>query len=124
MCFKFSKNNSSRDNKTWWYTCSYKASHGCTARAIVQRLEVEQEDGVRKVLNTLTEVATPEHHAKFHVPDQAGVLADHVMVWIKDAIDKDPTAPVGVYNILYNTLHCYKYCIIHYMVLTQVRSRL
>ena len=45
------------------------------------------------------DVSTPELHARFHVPDQAGVLADHVMVWIKDEIDKEPTAPVGVYII-------------------------
>ena len=95
--FKFNKNNSSRDKKTWWYTCSEKASRGCTARAIVCRAEVEEEGGGIRVVNSLVEVATPEHHARFHVPDQAGVLADHVKVWIKAAIDKDPTAPVGVY---------------------------
>ena len=44
---------------------------------------------------SLVEVATPEHYARYHVPDQAGVLADHVMTCIKDAIDKDPTAPVA-----------------------------
>ena len=101
--FKFNKNNCSRDMRTWWYTCSYKASHGCTARAIVQREKVGEEQGM-SVVNTLVEVATPDHHARFHVPDQAGVLADHVMAWIKDAIDKDPTAPVGVYITFYNTL--------------------
>ena len=55
------------------------------------------------VVISLVEVATPEHHARYHVPDQAGVLADHVMAWIKDAIDKDPTAPVAcwcVYQII------------------------
>ena len=43
-------------------------------------------------VNSLVEVATPEHHACFHVPDQAGVLADHVKVLIKAAVNKDPTA--------------------------------
>ena len=52
--------------------------------------------GRRVKVNTLVEVATPEHHARFHDPDPAGVLADHVMVWIKADIDKDPTAPEGV----------------------------
>ena len=100
--FKFTKNNSSRDLKTWWYSCSHKASHGCTARAIIYRNEVEGVDGTIEVQNTLIDVSTPELHAKYHVPDQAGVLADHVMVWVKAAIDKDPTAPVGVYNIHIN----------------------
>ena len=96
--FKFTKNNSSRDYKTWWYTCSHKVSHGCTGRAIIERTEFEGEDGETMVKNILVEVATPEHHARFHVPDQSAVLADHVMVWIKQAIDKDPTVPVGVYT--------------------------
>ena len=100
--FKFTKNKSSRDLKTWWYCCSHKASHGCTARAIVYRNEVEGVDSTIEVQNTLIDVSTPELHAKYHVPDQAGVLADHVMVWVKAAIDKDPTAPVGVYNIHIN----------------------
>ena len=60
--------------------------------------EEEGSDGL-DVRNRLVDVSTPELHARFHVPDQAGVLADHVMVWIKDEIDKDPTAPVGVYII-------------------------
>ena len=83
----------------------------------MQRVEVEEKEGI-SVVNTLVEVATPDHHARFHVPDQAGVLADHVMAWIKDAINKDPTAPVGVYITFYNTLLQlkFKYCIIHYMV--------
>ena len=97
--FKFTKNNTSRDLKTWWYSCSDKASHGCKARAIIHRNEVEGEDGTTKIKNTLIEGSTPELHAKYHIPDQAGVLADHVMVWVKAAIDKDQTAPVGVYNI-------------------------
>ena len=96
--FKFTKNNASRDYITWWYTCSYKSSHGCKGRAIIHRDEEEGSDGL-EVRNRLVDVSTPELHARFHVPDQAGVLADHVMVWIKDEIDKDPTAPVGVYII-------------------------
>ena len=51
------------------------------------------------VVNSLVEVATPEHHARYHVPDQAGLLDDHVMAWIKDAFDKDPTAPVACWCI-------------------------
>ena len=99
--FKYTKNNASRDLKTWWYTCSFKVSHGCTGRAIVHRVEFTGDDGDLYVKNTLVEVATPELHAQFHCPDQAGVIADHVMVNIKEAIDKNPTAPVGVYKILY-----------------------
>ena len=72
-----------------------------------------EKEGV-EVVNTLVEVATPDHHARFHVPDQAGVLADHVMAWIKGAIDKDPTAPVGVYTILYNTLFTTQVQILYY----------
>ena len=100
--FKFTKNNTSRDLKTRWYSCSHKASHGCKARAIIYRNAVKGEDGTTNIENTLIEVSTPLLHAKFHIPDQAGVLADHVMVWVKAAIDKDPTAPVGVYNIHIN----------------------
>ena len=58
---------------------------------------MEEEGGGTRVVNSLVEVATPEHHARFHVPEQAGTLTDNVMVWIKAAIDKDPTTPVGVY---------------------------
>ena len=82
--FKFTKINISRDPKTWWYSCSHKASHDCKGRAIIHRNEVEGEDGTIKIENTLIEVSTPELHAKYHIPDQAGVLADHVMVWVKD----------------------------------------
>ena len=117
--FKFNKNNSSRDQKTWWYTCSEKASRGCTARAIVARLKWRR----RVEVNTLVEVASPEQHARFHVPDQAGVLADHVMVWIKAAIDKDPTAPVGVYIILYNTVHTLLYCTNTVLYIIMIQSR-
>ena len=46
----------------------------CTARGIACRAEVEEEGGGTQVVNTLVEVATPEYHARFHVPDQAGVL--------------------------------------------------
>ena len=38
-CFKFTKNNYSRDGKTWWYTCASKNSHGCAARATIKRQE-------------------------------------------------------------------------------------
>ena len=74
-------------------------------------------------VNTLVEVASPEHHARFHVPDQAGVLADHVMVWIKAAIDKDPTAPVGVYIILYNTVHTLLHCTNTVLYIIIIQSR-
>ena len=35
--FKFQKNNASQDYSTWWYTCSHKNTHGCSARAIIKR---------------------------------------------------------------------------------------
>ena len=36
--------------------------HDCTACAIVQRVEVGEKEGM-PVVNTLMEVATPDHHA-------------------------------------------------------------
>ena len=109
--FKFSKNNYSRDGKTHWYTCSNKQSHGCTARAIIKREEYIGDDGELWVKNRLVEVATPEvgliainikvlqlsvqAHAKYHVPDQSSIIADYVMVKIKQQIDQNPIAPVG-----------------------------
>ena len=61
--------------------------------------------------NRLVEVATPEvgliainikvlqlsvqAHAKYHVPDQSSIIADYVMVKIKQQIDQNPIAPVG-----------------------------
>ena len=72
------------------------------------------EDGEHMVENELVEVATPEDNvsncfimkhlksqaqAKFHVPDQAEIVAAHLVVKMKELIDKDPTAPVGVYKI-------------------------
>ena len=59
-CFKFTKNNSSRDLKTWWYTCASKNSHGCAARATIKRQEYTGEDGELYVKNTLVEISTPE----------------------------------------------------------------
>lgn len=35
-------------------------------------------------------------HAKFHVPDQAEILAAHLVVKMKELIDQNPTAPVGM----------------------------
>jgi len=58
--FKFQKNGYSRDGSRWWYVCSHKPTHGCTARAIVMRREVPTEDGGVEVENSLLEVATPE----------------------------------------------------------------
>ena len=58
--FKFQKNNASRDYSTWWYTCSHKNTHGCSARAIIKRREFLGEDGELMVENELVEVATPE----------------------------------------------------------------
>ena len=58
--FKFQKNNASRDYSTWWYTCSHKNTHGCSARAIVKRREFMGEDGEHMVENELVEVATPQ----------------------------------------------------------------
>ena len=69
--FKFNKNNNSRDQIPWWYTW----------RAVRrQALLVQLFAGRRVKVNTLVEVATPEHHARFHDPDPAGVLADQVTV--------------------------------------------
>ena len=62
--FKFTKNNASRDYKTFWYTCSFKSSHGCTARAIVKRHEFTVEDGELYVENKVVDVATPEVRLK------------------------------------------------------------
>jgi hypothetical protein len=58
--FKFQKNNASRDYSTWWYTCSHKNTHGCSARAIIKRREFMAEDGELMVKNELVEVATAE----------------------------------------------------------------
>jgi hypothetical protein len=58
--FKFQKNNASRDYSTWWYTCSHKNTHGCSARAIIKRREFMAEDGELMVENELVEVATAE----------------------------------------------------------------
>ena len=94
--FKFTKNNSSKDGRTWWYTCSRKAINGCSARAIVERTEVVDERGVLlSVNNRLVDVATPEAHARFHAPDNAAIIADKVMAQMKTEIEKDPTIPVG-----------------------------
>ena len=105
--FKYTKNNYSRNQKTWWYACSFKSTDGCTAKAHIEREEFVGEDGELYVRNTMTQVSTPEVHADYHVPDQAAVIADHVMVDIKAVIDKDPTAPVGVYQILYYNVLIY-----------------
>ena len=117
--FKFTKNNYSRDGKTHWYTCSNKQSHGCTARAIIKREEFIGDDGELWVKNRLVEIATPEvglvlvikilqlfiqAHAKYHVPDQASIIADHNMVKIKQQIDQNPLAPVGSF---FNNLFLY-----------------
>ena len=63
------------------------------------------EDGEHMVENELVEVATPEDNvsncfimkhlksqaqAKFHVPDQAEIVAAHLVVKMKELIDKDP----------------------------------
>ena len=58
--FKFQKNNASRDYSTWWYTCSHKSTHGCNARAIINRKEFTGDDGELWVKNVLVEVSTPE----------------------------------------------------------------
>merc|ERR1719318_1049027 len=58
--FKFTKNNSSQDGKTWWYTCAHKNSHGCAARATIKRQEFTGEDDELYVKNFLVEISTPE----------------------------------------------------------------
>ena len=69
------------------------------AALYVKRVEVVEREEV-PVVNSLMEVATSKHHARYHVPDQAGEHADHVMAWIKVAIDRDPTAPVACWCVL------------------------
>ena len=36
-------------------------------------------------------------HSLYHAPDQAEVIAAELMVKMKKEIQKDPTAPVGLY---------------------------
>ena len=59
-CFKFTKNNWSRDGKTYWYRCSTKKTTGCPATATIKRVEEEDTDGNIVVKCYLTEVSTPE----------------------------------------------------------------
>ena len=96
--FKFTKNNSSKDGRTWWYTCARKAVNGCSARAIIERMESVDENGVTSVQNKLVDVATPETHARFHAPDNAAIIADKVMMEMKKEIEKDLTIPVGEFK--------------------------
>ena len=63
-CFKFTKNNWSRDGKTYWYRCSAKKATGCPATATVKRVEEEDTDGNIVVKCLLTEVSTPEVSSK------------------------------------------------------------
>ena len=58
--FKFTKNNWSRDGRTYWYRCSAYRATGCTATAMVKRLEEEDPEGLVVVRNHLIQVSTPE----------------------------------------------------------------
>ena len=59
-CFKFTKNNWSKDGKTYWYRCSTRKAIGCPATATIKRLEEEDTDGNIVVKCYMTEVSTPE----------------------------------------------------------------
>ena len=58
--FKFTKNNWSRDGSTYWYRCSAYKATGCTATAVVKRLEEEDSEGMVVAKNFLQQVSTPE----------------------------------------------------------------
>ena len=54
------KNNWSRDGSTYWYCCSAYKATGCTATAVVKRLEEEDSEGMVVAKNFLQQVSTPE----------------------------------------------------------------
>ena len=55
-------------------------------------LEVDS-DG--KECYTLVDVSTPYHHAFFHKPDQAKILADDLRVKMQREVELQPLIPVG-----------------------------
>ena len=91
--FKFHKGGSSRDNERWWYSCAMRKTLKCTARATVVRHEVELEDGEIEVRNYLVDITAPEGHN--HVPDKAQIIANDLLVKMKERVESDPLSPVS-----------------------------
>ena len=97
--FKYHKGGYNRSGQKQFYVCSFKGSKNCPARAVVERMEVNNDEGETVLVNTLCKVSTPAHHT--HAPDTPGVIADRILVKLKEAILADPITPTGNYSIFF-----------------------
>ena len=94
--FKLHYNKSTKGGQLQHYVCSHK-KQGCQARALIQRIETEDEAGNKTVQRTLLSVSSPLVHSRNHQPDQAQITADLLVSKMKEE--------VKILKILCNT-HC------------------
>ena len=75
--------------------CSFKKCNGCPARATIRVTEsVDDESGEKKTEYSLVEVSHPQHHLT-HLPDPINIIADQILVKMKEGAERDLLTPVG-----------------------------
>ena len=73
-CMMYHLNKTSKDKQTLYYICNKKRSTGCTASAIVNRISVTLEGGVKQEKHIVKKCASLEDHN--HVGNEAEFLAE------------------------------------------------
>ena len=92
--FKLHYSKSTKGGQLQHYVCSHK-KEGCQAKALIQRIETEDEAGNKTVQRTLLSVSSPLVHSRSHKPDQAQITADLLVSKMKEEVKKNPLLPVG-----------------------------
>ena len=77
-CIMYHLNKTSKDKQTLYYICNKKRSTVCTASAIVNRISVTLEGGVKQERHIVKKCASLEDHN--HVGNEAEFLAEKIML--------------------------------------------